>query len=849
MLIRETQDQGYPGGISQLKAYLRELKPQPAVEPLVRFETAPGEQMQVHFVVIRRGRDRLSAFDATLGYSRLTFVYFVTDERIETVLACLRRTFEAFGGVPKHVLFDNMKTVVLERDAYGDGHRNLPVVTSQNCIHNPGVVGSSPTVATNRRSGRWPPRPARGVMVERGTRWEAAMTMKNLHRLRCAGLLMAITTAALAGTASADDGGTFDPRETFAPLILPQPVNAYRSADGSPGPSYWQNRADYQIHATLDTADKSLAAEEVIDYVNNSPNTLQSLWVQLDQNIYRKDARSVYLQGRRRTAFTPGYELDRVEVARAHGWAQATYVVSDTRMQIRLTEPLAADGGRLRVRIRYHYQLPGEFGGRTAWAETEHGVIYDVAQWYPRMAVYDDLNGWDTLPYLGSEFYLEYGDIDYYVTVPANMLVAGSGELQNPDEVLTKTQRQRLRQARSSDETVTIRGAGEVDDPTTRPRSDGTLTWHYRMENTRDVAFSASPAFVWDAARIRLPGGRKSLAMSFYPPESGGSQAWGRSTEYLKHAVEQFSRRWSVYPYPAAVNVGGKVSGMEYPGLLFDGMETSGENLFWITAHEIGHTWFPMVVGTNERRWAWMDEGLNTFIDVYESDDFENGVYGPKRDSEYAPGGGNPVEEIQSLLADREAPVIMSRADAIAEKYRHPVSYFKTALGLVLLREQILGPERFDWAFRLFIHDWSFRHPSPSDFFRTMNSAAGEDLSWFWRGWFMNQWTLDVAVQDVSYVDGDAAKGADITVANLDRLVMPVTVQMTYADGRTERVRLPAQSWLQSKTATVHTNGGGKLTSVTVDPDQVVPDRDRSNDRLTVGGDRGQVDLPRPGGG
>ncbi len=656
--------------------------------------------------------------------------------------------------------------------------------------------------------------------------------------LLAATMTAAQTTAGVPPSASAEapaDAGAFDPRQTFAPLSLPQPVNVYRSADGSPGPRYWQNRADYQIHATLDADARTLDGTEVVTYTNSSPNSLHSLWLQLDQNIYREDARSAYVHDYRRTGFTPGYRLDHVEVDAGHGWSQAAYLISGTRMQIRLAEALAADGGKLRLRIHYHYELPGEFGGRTAWVNTPHGVIYDVAQWFPRMAVYDDLNGWDTLPYLGSEFYLEYGTIDYYVTVPWNMLVAGSGELENPDQVLTKVQRDRLQQARRSDDTVMIVGPDEVGTADSRPVHDGTLTWHYRMENTRDVAFSASPAFVWDAARIQLPDGGTSLAMSFYPPESGGEAAWGRSTEYLKHAVEGFSRRWSAYPYPAAVNVAGKVSGMEYPGLLFDGMDARGRNLFWITAHEIGHTWFPMVVGTNERRWAWMDEGLNTFIDVYESDDFGHGVYGPKRDPEYAPGGGNPVEEIQALLADPDAPVIMSRADAISEKYRHPVSYFKTALGLVLLREQILGPERFDWAFRRFIDEWSYRHPSPSDFFRTMNSAAGEDLSWFWRGWFMHNWTLDLAVTHVAYVDGDPGKGADITIANLDPLVMPATVEIAYPDGRSDRLRLPAETWLQRDTATIRTERSGPITSVTVDPDHVIPDRDRRNNVLTVG--------------
>jgi hypothetical protein len=435
---------------------------------------------------------------------------------------------------------------------------------------------------------------------------------------------------------------------------------------------------------------------------------------------------------------------------------------------------------------------------------------------------------------MAQEFYLEYGSFDYFVTVPWDMLVAGSGALQNPEQVLTATQRARLEQARASDATVAIRASNEVGDASSRPTHEGTSTWHFHMDNTRDVVFSASRAFMWDAARIRLPDNRSSLAMSFYPVESAGDTAWGRSTEYLKHAVEEFSRRWYPYPYPAAVNVAGGSSGMEYPGVLFDGIEDKGKALFWITAHEIGHTWFPMIVGFDERRNAWMDEGFNTFIDIYESDAFRNGAFGPKRDSEYAPGGGNPVAEILPILADPAAPVIMTRADAILEKYRHPVTYFKSALGLVLLREQILGPERFDWVFRRFIRDWAFRHPAPSDFFRAMESEGGEDLSWFWRGWYFNNWTLDLAVKSVTYQDGNPARGALLTFQNLDPLVLPATVQIDFKDGSRRRLRLPAETWILKSVATLYVDSTQPIIAVTIDPDHVIPDKDRTNNVLRL---------------
>ncbi|HEY0339215.1 MAG TPA: M1 family aminopeptidase, partial [Steroidobacteraceae bacterium] len=408
------------------------------------------------------------------------------------------------------------------------------------------------------------------------------------------------------------------------------------------------------------------------------------------------------------------------------------------------------------------------------------------------------------------------------------------GALQNPEEVLTATQRARLAQARASDTTVVIRSAAAIGAAASRPAHAGASTWPFHMDNTRDVVFSASRAFIWDAARIKLPDHGSSIAMSFYPVESVGDAAWGRSTEYLKHAVEEFSRRWFPYPYPAAVNVAGGSSGMEYPGVLFDGIEDKGKALFWITAHEIGHTWFPMVVGFDERRNAWMDEGFNTFIDVYESDAFGKGVYGPKRDVEYAPGGGNPVEEILPVLADPAAPLILTRADAILEKYRHPVTYFKSALGLVLLREQILGPERFDWAFRRFIRDWAFRHPAPSDFFRAMESEGGEDLSWFWRGWYCNNWTFDLAVKSVAYKDGNPAKGALVTFENLDPMVLPASVEIAFEDGSHQRIRLPAETWILKSVVTLPIDSTQAVVTVTVDPDHVLPDKDRTNNVLSV---------------
>jgi hypothetical protein len=626
----------------------------------------------------------------------------------------------------------------------------------------------------------------------------------------------------------------YDPRVAFAPLTLPDPVNAYRSSNGAPGPAYWQNEADYEMHAVLDTKTKTLQNDETITYTNNSPDALTSLWIQLDQNIYRKDSRGYLVNGglRRKKPVpdseenpnartTEGYALDSVEIERGKEMLKADYVVEDTRMQIRLPQPMASKGSVLKIHIKYHYQIPGVWGGRTSWGASQKGDIYDMAQWYPRMCVYDDLRGWDTLPYLGSEFYLEYGHFDYYVSVPSEMIVAGSGELINPKDVLTKTQVARLDQARNSDKTVVIRSADEINDPASRPKVGGTLTWHFRMDHTRDVAWSASPIFVWDAARINLPEGKKSLAESVYPPESVGEGAWSRSTEYVKDAVERFSTDWFSYPYPAAINVAGFSTGMEYPGIIFDGIDDKGKTLFWISAHEIGHAWFPMIVGSNERRNAFMDEGFNTFIDIDESAKFQSGVYGPKRDSEYS-AGGEPPDTILKVLDDPTAPVLLMPADAYTWPITHPVSYFKGAYGLVLLQEQILGKDRFNWAFRKYIKDWAFKHPAPSDFFREMSSEGGEDLDWFWRGWYMHNWRFNLAV---TKIDGD-----QVTLVNKGQLVLPATVEVRYTDGTTTRFRLPVETW-QSKTESVW-QGDKPIASVKVDPDHLLPDDDRADNSL-----------------
>lgn len=615
----------------------------------------------------------------------------------------------------------------------------------------------------------------------------------------------------------------YNPYKAFARLKSAYPVNEMRSANGAPGPDYWQNSADYLVDVTFDTTTKSISGRVTITYTNNSPDPLSNLWLQLVQNIDRVTASPENSEKE-----SPGFHIHSVKLASGQ---PLTYLVDGTRMQIRLPEKMNGGGDKIKLTIAYHYILQqSSRGGRSGYMDTENGRLFEVSYWYPRMCVYDDLNGWNTLPFLGAgEFYLDYGDIDYSITLPEGMLVAGTGVLDNPTEVLTEKEIKQLEKARHSDKTVWVRDVQDLRQSATRTSGTGLLTWHFHMNNTRDVAWVASEAFLWDAARINLPDGKKALAMSLYPVESMGDSAYGRGTEYLKASVELFSKKWYPYPYQVAVNVGGKVGGMEFPGMAMDWWRAKNKSLFALISHEIGHSWYPMIVGSNERRHAWMDEGFNTFIDLLAQAEFNEGEYAPKRDGEYAPGGGNPANEIVPFITGKNIPPVMTPADAIPRKYLHPLAYFKTAFGLVLLRNVILGQERFDYAFRQYTEDWAFKHPSPADFFREMESKAGAELDWFWRGWFLNNWQLDQAVKSVKYVKGNPANGANITLVNLRKMPMPVMVQVIEADGAKHVFQFPVQVWETDSDFSFPVPTTHKIKQVIVDPKVLLPDVDREN--------------------
>jgi hypothetical protein len=417
----------------------------------------------------------------------------------------------------------------------------------------------------------------------------------------------------------------YDQHEAFNPLFYPMYGDKVRAADGTPGPDYWQNRADYSIDAAINDQDHSVKGAVTITYTNNSPQSLAFLWLQLDQNIYKLTSRgnsTTAVTGGRwanRDAFDGGYDIKSVKIIEKGKETDAKYLINDTRLQIKLAQKLKSQGGSLQIKIAFEFKIPKYGTDRMGQLETKNGIVYEIAQWYPRMCVYDNVNGWNTLPYLGQgEFYLEYGDITYSIDAP------GSGELLNPKEVLTAEQQKRWAQAQESEKTVILRSAAEVTNPASRPAGKR-LTWKFKCANTRDVAWASSRSFVWDAAKINLPGGKKSLAVSAYPVESATDSAWNRSTEYVKHSIEFYSKYLYPYTYPMAVNVGGVVGGMEYPGIVFCSAKSTAGRLWGVTSHEFGHNWFPMIVGSNERKFAWMDEGFNTYINTLADENFNKG--------------------------------------------------------------------------------------------------------------------------------------------------------------------------------------------------------------------------------
>jgi len=549
--------------------------------------------------------------------------------------------------------------------------------------------------------------------------------------------------------------------------ILPTP-NSYRSASGEPGPDYWQQRVDYTIDVRLDESDHSIHGSETIRYRNQSPHTLRYLWVQLDPNIFAQDSDANRTRsgrigfGNRASMGELDSILERTQrfdgrcmiesVTDALGKGLDIFTV-DTMMRIDLPEPLLS-GQEFSLKIQWSYLINNSklIGGRTGYEpfEKDGNAIYEIAQWFPRLAAFTDVTGWQHKQYLGQgEFTLEFGDYLVRITAPADHIVAATGELQNPNEVLSDVQRERLEQARTADRPVLIVTPEEAKE-NEKEKTDQLKTWIFRAEAVRDFAFATSRKFIWDAQGHRV-NDNSVMAMSYYPNE--GNPLWSKySTHAIIHTLNVYSRYTFDYPYPVAISVNGPVGGMEYPMICFNGPRPKEDgtysastkyDLITVIIHEVGHNYFPMIVNSDERQWSWMDEGLNTFLQYLAEQEWEQ---------DYPSQRGEPELIVPYMQSTNQVP-IMTNSDSIMQF--GPNAYSKPATALNILRETILGRELFDFAFKEYARRWKFKRPMPADFFRTMEDATARDLDWFWRGWFYTTDHVDIALEkiDVYMVD------------------------------------------------------------------------------------------------
>jgi hypothetical protein len=614
----------------------------------------------------------------------------------------------------------------------------------------------------------------------------------------------------------------------FRPLDVPSP-GEFRTAAGAPNASYWQQDVSYEIKVALDPEAHRITGSEKVTYTNNSPDSLSSIWLQLDQNLFRPESRGAERAARMEEEAGDvrfqgmfeggGYDIERVAVIRDEVPLEVPFEIDGTMMEIHLDRPVQPVGGELEIEVDFAFTIPESGADRMGRLKVKKGTVYELAQWYPRVFVYDDVNGWNALPYLGQgEFYLEFGDFDVEITVPRDFIVAATGELQNPEEVLTADQLQRLELAGRSAATVPIVEKGHVGKEEYRPIGTGPLTWKFHAKDVRDFAWAGSKAFIWDAGSWD-----GILAMSFYPEEGLGAggrgppiPGWEMSTEYVLHALEFYSQ-WYRYPYPVAINVAGTALGMEYPMIVFCSVEARGLGLFLVTDHEIAHTWFPMVVGSDERRYAWMDEGFNTFMNHYSLTDYGGTDAWP----------ADPVLPRNSARLTRSedlAKPIMTAPDDLSESQLGFLGYTKPGMVLYLLREYVLGPAVFDAGFTTYIERWAYKHPQPADFFRTMEDVSGEDLNWYWNSWLYGNGYLDQAVTNVARQDGNST----VTIRNRGDAVMPMEVRFVFRDGTDECRRLPVDIWRDGDAYTVEFEGKNVRT-VHIDPRGMLPDANRSN--------------------
>ncbi len=541
---------------------------------------------------------------------------------------------------------------------------------------------------------------------------------------------------------------------------LPTP-NTYRTAAGAPGHEYYQQKADYKMTITINDETQVLTGDETITYTNNSPDKLEYLWLQLDQNIYdvnsdtklievekMEDFKTIKDVQKKFIDYDGGFKIESITNATGQ---KMTYAINKTMLRIHLDKPLQSKTS-ISFRVKWWYNINDRMlvGGRSGYEffEKDSNYLYTIAQFFPRMCVYNDVEGWQNKQFLGrGEFALPFGDYDVSITVPADHVVAGTGELQNASSVLSVEQRKRMEIAKSSDTPVLIITQEEAENAE-KNRAKTTKTWNFKATNVRDFAFANSRKFMWDAQAVDI-NGKKVMAMSFYPKE--GNPLWERySTKLVAHTIKTYSKYTVDYPYPVAISVHSKWIGMEYPMICFNGgrpeedgtySEETKYGMWGVIIHEVGHNFFPMIINSDERQWTWMDEGLNTFVQYLTEQEWERGY----------PSRRGPAYLIADYMRGDKKFIspIMTNSESIFQFGNN--AYGKPATALNILRETIMGRELFDYAFKMYCERWKFKHPTPADFFRTMEDASAVDLDWFWRGWFYSTDNVDISLDDVKW--------------------------------------------------------------------------------------------------
>ncbi|MEI6864902.1 M1 family metallopeptidase [Flavicella sp.] len=548
----------------------------------------------------------------------------------------------------------------------------------------------------------------------------------------------------------------------FAQLeqLLPTP-NEYRNAAGAPGHNYYQQQADYKINVTLNDEEQKIIGKETITYTNNSPDVLEYLWIQLDQNIRSKDSdsklisvekmedfRSLRNIKKKMLDFDGGFKIEEITSTSGHGMK---YFINKTMLRIDLDKPLAANSS-ISFNIKWWYNINdrSKLGGRSGYEyfKENDNYLYTIAQWFPRMCVYNDVEGWQNKQFLGSgEFALPFGDYEVSITVPSDHVVGATGVLQNENSVLTSEQRNRLKKAENSDFPILIITQTEAEE-VEKNKSQGTKTWTFKAKNVRDFAFASSRKFIWDAQGVKV-GGKNIMAMSYYPKE--GNPLWERySTKLVAHTVKTYSKYTVDYPYPVAISVHTNRIGMEYPMICFNGgrpeadgtyTERTKYGMWGVIIHEVGHNFFPMIINSDERQWTWMDEGLNTFVQYLTEQEWERDY----------PSRRGPAHLITNYMRGDKSNIspIMTNSESIWQFGNN--AYGKPATALNILRETVMGRELFDYAFKIYSERWKFKHPTPADFFRTMEDASAVDLDWFWRAWFYTTDHVDISLDEVNW--------------------------------------------------------------------------------------------------